>query len=315
LPAVAVSLEVDQPTLVERSCKQILSTLADYLNRRLELDKGESVEVHSETLDWGGEEIHSIDLGALFGKWTDCEFLSSLKLSFTLADRWLVAATHPQTVRRVVQARRGFARVASPRPVDEAWRAIVQRDGRCRSLTFVRAERLKQMLESWMTFVDEHHPELSEPAWWRRVHSEYASDRERLGMEGRVVGGTILVVSTEPGFPAYDKLLPGDRIVAVDRTRLDPDQPAESFKQLVAKREHPESLRILVDRDGSEIELFLSLPTWISADRKVMPLELLSRLAGSCDQFEWLTHATWQSDETTLHSTTRVKLPDRPLSP
>ncbi len=297
MPGLAMVVRVRDPGVVEAFMGRMLQHL------------GERAEPGSVGRDGGGVRvepvlgetqgiIRSVPVAGLLTGAAPRDLLEPLQLSYTVHGRRLVVGTHPQAIRQLVLA--ALSRLPTmPPEVVEASLARAAAGGTCRMLVVCRPWMLAQSLDAQLAYIAATHPELFEPGWWRRVRARREASREQLGIRARAADRAVEVVQVLPDGYAAGRLQPKDRILAVDGIALDASRPTDSLRELLAMREHPEVVRLLVQREGARRTIEVPMPP-AGGQELVNPLEQLRRAARLFRQFSWAACVSWQSSDQTL---------------
>jgi len=294
LPAMALAVETDDPDAVADS----LLLLADNLLRFLALPEAlaGSIHVRKESVGLDDDMILSIPLGPLFAGRTRCVYLNSLAISWAVVDRWLVMATHPETVRRMVLARRGAIPTLKIGPLEDMVSGVAQGREATQMAMVVQPHEASQMIDSWIRYLKRYHAEVLQPDWWQRVRSKDQASRTQLGIivPARASDRVVEVADTLPNWPAHHRLMPGDKILAVDGHALDQAKPMQSLRQHLALRERAKGVRLLVLRGGKRQEIDIPMTDIASDVEKLLPIGMLQKLADVCRFFSLGTQVIWR---------------------
>lgn len=293
LPVAALLVETDDPDAVAAALPLVAGNLVKLFNSQA--DAKDAIAIRAEPLaPGGGPVIYTIPIGIHQTGKTRCDLLQSLELSWTVADRWLVVATHAESVRRLVEARRGGNTPLAIGDLDKVIEQVVERGGQPRRVLFAQPRAGSAMVQTWIRHISRHHPEMLQAQWWERVLRRQRAMGKQIGILARPDHGTVEVVDALPGGPARGRLQAGDRVLAVDGNRIDADQPLQSIRDLVAARERPDRVTLLIRRGDKEQEIELSMPQEEIEGGLRSPVELLKRAAGVCRLFGSASYVLWQ---------------------
>ncbi|MBI4580978.1 MAG: PDZ domain-containing protein [Planctomycetes bacterium] len=292
LPTAAVVVETDDPDAVAAALAPVMTNVVRLVNGQL--PAASAVALRSEPVAPGGPTMHSVAVGRVLGGNTKCDLLHALDLSAVVADRWLVVATDPRTLRQIVAARRG---AAEPLPVGDLDRIVEQvalRGGQPRRVLYAQPRSAGQMIDSWIRHISAHHPEMLQPQWWEKLLRRQRAMGKQLGILGRPADGAVEVVDSLPGSAARGLLQTGDRILAVDGIKVDPAAPLKSLRENIAARKLPDRITLLVRRGDKPQEITLPLPGE-SPDAAIRsPVELLGQFAALSRLFGSASYVLWQ---------------------
>lgn len=291
LPVGAVLVETDDPDAVAGALPLIAANFVRLLNSQVPPEQ--AVAVRQEAVVAEGPLIYSIPLGIQQAGKTRCDLLASLELSWAVADRWLVVASHSQTVRRVVEARRGTGKALGVGDLDKVVEQVVERGGQPRRVLFARPQAGSAMVDTWLEHIARHHPEMLQSQWWERLLRRQRAMGKQIGILARADNGAVEVVETLPDGPARGRLLVGDRILAVDGIKVDPAGALQSLRESVAQRTQPDKVVFLVRRGDKQQEVELPLPRE-EVEGLRSPVELLRRFSAGCRLFESGSYVLWQ---------------------
>ncbi len=294
-PGLTMVARVRDPGVVEGFMRRMLQHLAE----RLDAAGGSAAVVRVQpVLGEAQGLIRSVPVAGLLTGAAPRDLLEPLELSYTVHGRRLVVGTHPQAVRQLVLAAVGRL-PTMPAEVVRASLARAAAGGTCRMLAVCRPWMLAQVVDAQLACMAATHPELFEAGWWRRVRARREASREQLGVRGRSADRAVEVVQVLPDGAAAGRLQPKDRILAVDGISLDPARPTDSLRELLAMREHPDLIRLLVLREGGRTTVEVPMPS--AGDQEVAnPLQQLRSASRLLRQVRWAGWVSWQSSQREL---------------
>jgi hypothetical protein len=290
LPAAGLMVETDDPDAVAGAVAQVAGNLVALVNKQLPPEQAISLQTEAP----GGATLYVVSMGRVLGGKTRCDWLTSLQLTVGIVDRWLVVATHPLTARRLIDARRGQGAVLPVDDLDRITESVAARGGQPRRMMVAQPRFAAEMIDSWIDHVGRHHQELLQPQWWVKVLRHQRATGKQLGILARSSKGTVEVVDTLPGGPARDRLQPGDRIMAVDGTKVDPAEPLKSLREYIADRPQASESKLLIQRGDKQQEIVLPLPADEVAEGLGSPIEMLKRFAAVSRFFGSAGYVMWQ---------------------
>ncbi len=293
LPTAAFMAETDDPDAVAATIAQVAANLVAVVNQQTPAHA--PIALKTESLAPGGPVMYSVPVGRVLGAKSRCDLLHSLELTAAVADRWLVVGTHPQTVRRMIEARRGTIPSLPIQDLDRIIENVAARGGQPRRVLVAQPRVLGVMIGSWILHVTQHHPEMLASQWWVKLLRHQRAMGKQMGILARASAGMVEVVDVLPDGPARDRLLAGDRILAVDGIKLEPGDPLKSLREYIAERRNPEQALLLVMRADKQQEVVLPLPGDAVEDSLGSPVELLKRVANLSRLFGSASYVLWQS--------------------
>lgn len=309
VPSLAVTVETDDPDSVEGILEQLGRNLLRLVN--LQYPPEEQIDLTHEVVGDGGASIRSVSLGSLLPPGAARELFGSVEFSWAVADRWVIVATHRETVRQIMLARRGEVPLMPADAVQQAM-ARTQHPRRLPDMVLVAQPRIAAtIIHSWLRYIDRHHPEMLDIGWWQQLRRRYWASQVQLGIMPvvGVVPGEVQVSQTLPNWPAHGRLEPGDRIVAVDGRPLAVDQAMQSLRERLARRRRDDRVTLTVVRGGDrqEIEIPMGAGGGFPADY-VQPLALLRQLAELSDSFAFASYVTWQPSRDLVKTRLELRL-------
>jgi len=294
-PGLTMVVRVRDPGVVDGFMRRMLQHLVE----RLDAAGGSAAVLRVQPVL--GEAlglIRSVPVAGLLTGAAPRDLLEPLELSYTVHGRRLVVGTHPQAVRQLVLAAVGRLPTMPPETV-QASLARAAAGGTCRMLAVCRPWMLAQVLDAQLAYIATTHPEMFEAGWWRRVRARREASREQLGVRGRSADRAVEVVQVLPDGPAAGRLQPKDRILAVDGISLDPSRPTGSLRELLAMRESPDVVRLLVQREGRRTTVEVPMPS-AGGVEVANPLQQLRSASRLLRQVRWAGWVSWQSSEREL---------------
>jgi len=308
MPTFALLVGVDDAELVDGTLEEMAANLLRLAN--LPAGPNSKVAIHSETLSAADEAtiIRSIPLVNLLPAGTVRKLLSSVELSWTVADGRLVVGTHRETVRQIVQAFRGETPLMPADAIQQAMRRE-RSPRRVPEMVFVaQPGAVAEMIDSWLGYIQRSHPEMLEPQWWRQMRRQYGGSQVQLGIRpaAGTATGVVVVSQTIPKFPAHGRLMPGDEIIAIDGRPLAPERPMQSLREGIIARAGDDRLRLTIKRRGREMVVDIPMPVSNSPADQVHPLDLLRQFSKLSRRFAFASYVTWQPSRE--HVQTRLEL-------
>jgi len=204
--------------------------------------------------------IYRIPLGTLFKGNTLCPYLTTLELCWAGVKGWLIVSSHSDHVRQIIDARE--APPAETLADTAAFKSLGHHQ-EASSLLLMQPAATASMLQSWLDYCAKHAPRVLEPLWWKRMVVRGLGRRVELGIiiKGGAEPGRVIVGSPVlPEMPAAGRLMPGDKICAVDGKNLSEDRPEDDLRDLVALRPNAEVV-LRVERGGKLLDVRIPLST------------------------------------------------------
>ncbi len=303
LPTLTMLVRTDAPHDAEPILLHVSQNLLRLVNSR-KLDDG-PVTMRNIPLPEGGGTIHSIDIGRLFASTGGADFLASLELSWTVADTWVVVGTHPDAVRQVVRTRRGSPDSMPAGPAQDAVRQAREGGGSPLILLVAQPRSAADVLDSWVRYIRQAHPEMLQADWWHALRSRQNASRIQLGiLSGHTSPGMIEVTQTIAGWPAHGRLMPGDIILGINGRLLDQHDPESSLRAIIAARGNTTHISVRVLRAGREQQVDLPMPPATQDDVApgIRPVQFLAQLADLLRTFSSASYAIWQRSPDVLHA-------------
>ncbi len=314
VPTVALLVRTDEP-------QEVLATmraLADNIIRLANLMPGDREDRRIESMPIGETSetrVFSVDLSGLFLGMAVRPFQEALQLSWCVTDGHLIVGTHARTVSEIVQARWG----AIPLMPAEAVQQAMSRQRPPRRLPdrvlVAQPRAASAMIDSWLTHVAAHHPEMLEEAWWQRMRRRYWATQVQLGIRPApdMGSGGIRVTETLAGWPAHGRLEVGDRIIAVDGRALDPERALDSLKIRLAMRTREDRVVLDVIRQGQARQVTIPMP--VTPSPTVHPLALLQEIADLARTFQFASYVAWHPSRGIVQTRLDLRLPSPRVSP
>ncbi|MEP0844514.1 MAG: hypothetical protein HRF43_17590, partial [Phycisphaerae bacterium] len=293
LPVAALTVETDDPEAVGR----VLAQMADNVLKLVNLSPPPSGPLALRTVEMGPgwPAIHVLPLGRFFETYTACELLRSLEISWTLADRWLVVATHPETVRQIAQARRGQGEPLPVGGLPAALTRVRSKHGTPQMVLVARPRAGADMIQSWLDYIAVHHPDMLAADWWQQLRRRQLAGSVQLGIVPRpTTQPGVWVDRTLEGWPAHRRLLPGDQVLSVDNQNVDPARPLPSLRELMASRAHSGRVELRIVRSGREMSVTVPMGNGSADEPPIRPLELLADFADVLRAFSSASFVTWE---------------------
>jgi hypothetical protein len=268
LPLLSLMIEsqdsVATAALLQRLGERFLGWMkVEFARAKQNLDLSVEQIVHGQTT------IYRIPLGSLYKGNTRCPYLKTLEISWAAVPGWLILSTHPEHIRQMIDARQ--APTAQTFADTVAFKSVQQRDG-VSSFMLMQPAAAANLLQSWLDYSAKYAPQILEPLWWKRMIVRRSGRRVEMGIiikqgsePGRVTVGSPVL----PEMPAAGRLMPGDKISAVDGVTLSEDHPEEDLRDLVGLRRDA-AVVLRVERSGKLLDVRIPLgppsPLPIGAD-------------------------------------------------
>ncbi|HOW70532.1 MAG TPA: PDZ domain-containing protein [Phycisphaerae bacterium] len=326
MPTFAFAVQTDDSDKVDDTLRQMTRNLLRLVN--LPPTSDNPVQVEEETLRRGwsihgnnGEfevepphaacgTLRSIPLGRLFPPGLYRELFGATELSWIVCDGWLVMGTHRETIRQIVEARRGRSPLMSAQALQQAMRRAQPPRRFPDMVLLAQPGAASEVIDSWLNYIGRNHPEMLEPKWWQQLRRQSEVPQVQLGIlpAPGSANGEVEVAEVLPDFPAARLLQVGDRLTAVDGRKLDLDRPLQSLKERLAKREHDDCVRLTVLRDGESRDIDVPMPVQTASAAAAQPLTLLRQLSQLLRGFAFASYTTWQASRDVIQTRLDLKL-------
>lgn len=205
-----------------------------------------------------GTTIAELNLGEFFRTQSDCPYAHTIGLSWAVTDRDIILSTHSDHIRQILRARSGRGGTLGSRM--EAVGPLHGGPAGADAVLLAQPAAAAAMLDGWIAYLAKHHPAVLAPEWWKARLSQQ-SGRVSLGFGMTSTRPTdVIVHNTLPGWPAHGRLLPGDRILKVNGTALDAENPRASLKRLLAGRGKGNEVVLTVLRSEKTLDVPIALP-------------------------------------------------------
>jgi len=243
--------------------------------------------------------IRYIDLSPLLARPTTSPLWRQFQIAWApLDDNWIALSTHADHLRQIIDARHD----AGPKlSTTEVFGSLAAR--RCRHFVMVQPDQIATTVQSWLDFLRARQPHLFEPDYWAR-RSGPPPTRVSLGLAVKPDPdrpGAALVVRTLRGWPADGRLLPQDRILAVNGRALSHDQPVGNLRQAIAQAAGQPAVVFSVQRNDRTLDLTVPLPpaTASTTDQPRLknPIEALQHLTALCRLFSTASYCATQDSQ------------------
>lgn len=290
LPAItAVCDSTEGETIVAN-----LDGLIDILGKGLALvtaragEQPEDVSVKTSRCE--DAELHSIAIGRPLARRLGLDFLRRTELCWGLIEGRIIISTSRAHVEEVVRALRGKA----PRLGGMIEEMIpTSGDQRVSEFFLLRGSAVSAMLTNWLAYIDKNHPEAMKSEWWQAWARGQLDERQRLGVALEADAGSpraALVVDVNEFSPAFEYLMPGDRIVAVAGSPLGADRPAHEVAERYRQRGRVDSFEMEIVRDGEKRLVSIPVKPVPSMDvRDLDPARAIEQLATLTRRAETVT--------------------------
>jgi hypothetical protein len=198
-------------------------------------------------------------------------------------------------VRQIVAVRRGTAAPATVGGAQRALTLVKDRQGNAQMALIARPDAAAAMIDSWMAYVRNHHPEMLQPGYWERLRRQRLASSVQLGIVPKATTQPgVEVDHTLPGWPAHGVLRANDRIVGVDGHRMDAANALNSLRELRAARDKPDRAMLQVVRGNQQMNLPIQKLVTPLDVQPIQPLTLLSNMADLLRVFSSASYVTWQ---------------------
>lgn len=326
MPTFAFAVQTDAPEQVDETLKQVAGNILRLVNlpstpenvvqieeealRRGVSLHGNNGEFEVEPPDAACGTLRSISLSRMYSPGLYRELFGAAELSWTACDGWLVIGTHRETVRQIVDARRGRSPLMSADALQQAMRRAQPPRRFPDMVLLAQPGSASEVIDSWLNYIGRHHPEMLEPRWWQQIRRQSEATQVQLGIVPAPgsANGEVEVAEVLPDFPAARLLQVGDRLTAVDGHKLDLDRPLQSLKDRMANRDNDDCVRLTVLRDGESRDIDVLLPAQTASAAAAQPLTLLRQLSHLLRGFAFASYTTWQASRDVIQTRLDLKL-------
>lgn len=326
LPTFAFAVQIDDPDKVDETLRQIAENMLRLVN--LPSSPDNTVQIEEETLRRGrslhgnnGEfelepahaasgTLRAIPLARMCPPGLYRELFGANELSWAVCDGWLFMGTHRETVRQIVDARRGRSPLMSADALQQAIRRSQPPRRFPDMVLLAQPGAASEVIDSWLNYIGRNHPEMLEPKWWQQIRRQSEGTQVQLGIvpAPASANGAVEVADILPDFPAAKLLQVGDRLTAVDGHKLDLDRPLQSLRDHMARRDNNDRIRLTVLRDGESRDVEIPLPIQTASAAAAQPLTLLRQLSHLLRGFSFASYTTWQASRDVIQTRLDLKL-------
>ena len=326
MPTFAFAVETNDPEKVDDTLRQIASNMLRLANvpstpeRAIQLEEeplrpspsahGNNGEFEADPPSAACGTLHAIPLSRLYPPGLYRELFGAAELSWAICDGWLVMGTHRETVRQIVDARRGRSPLMSADALQQAMRRG-QPPRRFPDMVLLAQPGVaSEVIDSWLNYIGRNHPEMLEPKWWQQIRRQSEATQVQLGIVPAPgsANGEVEVAEVLPDFPAATLLQVGDHVTAVNGQKLDLDRPLQSLKDRMATREHDDCVRLTVLRNGENRDIDIPLPIQTASAAAAQPLILLRQLSQLLRGFAFASYTTWQASRDVIQTRLDLRL-------
>ena len=228
------------------------------------------------------------------------DLMSNMQPTFAALDGWVMAATHPQAIKQIIEADRGWIpRVSGVRGLGLHWRRLPERRV---SLAVAQPAMASAVLAWWQRQDGERN------GWGlNEIFGGYTPqvgkvERPTLGIaiEPGQRAGSVRVARVHAHRPAIGKLKVGDEIVGVNGEPLSLGDPLDDLRRQIDECQDPTQLTLHVWRADVDLDVLVPLPKAVpvpahepspSAD----PVAAIRRLQSAGKLLSQFTYAVFRS--------------------
>ncbi|MCB9855920.1 MAG: hypothetical protein H6818_09565 [Phycisphaerales bacterium] len=256
-----------------------------------------------EHIEAAGADLRRIDLGRVLARRSGLAFLRPMKLAWTADGKDVIIGTSAESVTESIQARHNPGNSTSP--IQAALRELHNdNEESMAEFGYIRGESVSEMLNSWITFAEQRHPEVVDNGWWQVWIASKLAEESRLGVgmvDDETAPGRAIVKEISPTSPAALFLRENDVVVGIFGKPLDAKHAARSVADRYERRGDADVLSLDVIRDGNRIQLDIPVPKPPKlTSLNIRPVTALRRLAGLLSGIESASYVRVSNDPSNL---------------
>lgn len=252
-PAVALLCRVKDAERVDGEIDRVVGEWSAVANIYLLSQSRPSLPAIDEH-EFSGARVRVLDLSSLLE--SGMREVLAPRLSWTLDDGTLIAATSDDWLEEILAARRSSSapRMRLPDPPNGASAERVS------TRLVAQTDLIARLGEAWLAHMQRTAPDVLEVSWWRARQPD--AGRVRLGVDGVQDEAlrALRVESVAPGTPAEGRIRPGDVIIGCNGQRFATSQPSDELRRALVDRPHPSRFDVLVQRGEGRNVVSLPIP-------------------------------------------------------
>ncbi len=257
VPALALLVEVEDPTAVAEELDALLQTTVSVYNlMSLKLGAGQPLRT-PRPVELEDTQASLLDLSELTHGWPGLRgAVAELHLCWALDGRTLIVASHIDWLRQILAARHEEG--ASLSEVLRLAQGPVAPTSE--TVMVLQAGPLADLGRLWLDYFRRVAPEILEEKWWRQ--RQPGGGKVRLGIQVSELPDErrLRVTSVAAGTPADGLLSPDDDIVGYGRQRFATSQPVSEVLEAIDNRPNARWIDLLIERGGNTLIKRIPLP-------------------------------------------------------
>lgn len=207
--------------------------------------------------------LRHVDLGTVLASRPEYAFLTGAEFCWASLDGNILLSSSRPHLRSIIRA----AHRGNERPSEGVAPALsVALSGHERPVVewgFARGRAVSEMLQSWLAFARQAHPDALRPAWWRAWAGDRLARRSRLGLglkDDPAGPRRALVAEIALSSPATGLLRIGDVVVEAAGNRLPAERPARAVADRYARRGAARTFELRIIRRGRRLAIAIPVP-------------------------------------------------------
>ncbi len=244
---------------------------------------------------------------------------SNIQPSFATLGEWVLLATHPQAIRQIVDAERGWIpQLGEIRALGLSWKKLPETR---MSLAVAQPAMASAVVTAWRNTGRASTGEPASQAYGNQKPSVGKVRQPSLGIAVKAADrpGSVLIVRVHADKPADGRLVVGDQIIGVNGQLLDSNDSVGHLRQLIENLKDPLNLSFSVRRNQQLLDVEVSLrPELIETAAEPIearPLAMLDRLQKLGELMSTGTYTVYKARNNRFHARLMFQLtPNTPAT-